>query len=287
MMKWVAFTDDCRARFLDLILRLNRGLFIQLSAFEKSIFYHYWHKVLNEHTCWLLEKDGKDMAFVSRPDWQAKHWMRWPENLLLIDKNLHQLPSLPNKMKGEVSFRAGATLLSEQNMQAVTIDQIAYTISLRDFVPLNSDINTVKDLHLCSHHAPEIQALLSETEGDAKPYYRNELKRMIANNAREQYGFGYYTVLKKTNLPIAVVFYEAFEMPLTGTPCMLVSDIFVKKQYRNQGIATQLQSFAYADMKGRGVNWVVGNIDSENQGSVSQALKLGRTPWAFQVSIVM
>jgi GNAT superfamily N-acetyltransferase len=289
-MNWVTFSDEHRLRFFDLIMKLNRERFIQLSDYEKSLFYHYWHKILNEHTCWLLEMDGKDMAFVSHPTWQAKHWMRWPENLLLLDQELHELPLLPDKMKDESSFRTGySAFLSKSTTRIVTVDQIAYTLNLKRFVPLDNDYKAadIEYLHLGTRHTGEIQELLSELEEHIAPYYHNELKRMIANNSRAQYGFGYYGILKEMNLPIAVVFYEAFEMPLTGTPCMLVSDIFVKKQYRDQGIATQLQHFAYTDMKSKGINWIIGNIDAENSASVKQALKLGRTPWALQITLTV
>ena len=280
-MNWIPFTDNHRIRFFDLIMALNSDLFAQLSEYERSLFYHYWHKTVNEHRCWLLEIDGQDLAFVSSPQWQARHWMRWPENILLVSPELHKFPDLPDKIKGESSFRT--RVLSE----AVTIDQTAYVLNLKNFESVNHDhLNeAIEYLRLGSQHAPEIQALLSEPDENNVPYYRDELKRMITNNNKAQYGFGYYALLRETSLPIAVVFYEAFEMPLTGTPCMLVSDILVKEPYRGQGIATQLQRIAYADMKSKGVNWIIGNIDAGNNPSMKQALKLGRTPWAQQITI--
>lgn len=287
-MNWIIFTDEQRVRFLELLLRLNHALFIQLFDYEKSLFYHYWHKVFNEHSCWLLESEGYDRAFVSRPDWQAKHWMRWPENFLLLDPELHELPMLPATMKDVSSFRTGySDTLFDGNRQTISVKQTAYAINLTNFELLGDNTKNadVEYGRLDSRDLNEIQALLSDPQHDSAPYYRNELQRMLAHNARAHYGFGYRGILKGTGLPVAVVFYEAFEMPLTGTPCMLVTDILVKKQYRGEGIATNLQRFAYADMKARGIRWIIGNIASDNHASVQQALKLGRIPWAQQITI--
>ena len=84
---------------------------------------------------------------------------------------------------------------------------------------------------------------------------------------------------------IAGLWFSAWELPLTGTRCALVDDIVVKPGKRNRGIATDLQAFAYAQLKSEGVNWVAGNIDGGNGASVRQAEKLGRVPWALSQRI--
>ena len=139
----------------------------------------------------------------------------------------------------------------------------------------------VEHVSLDSTHIDAATALITKEEGDT--YYRQELKRMIEENLHAHYGFGYCSISRHSGSVVAVVFYEGFEMPLTGTPCMLVSDIVVSAEYRRRGIATRLQQFVYGDMQRRGIRWVLGNIDAENVASRRQAEKLDRIAWAHQV----
>lgn len=276
---WIPFTNEQRIRFLDLLLRLNRPLFIQLSDFEKSLFYHYWYNILNEHDCWLLHQSNQDVAFVSRPSWQTKHWMRWPESILLYDKTIIGTLVLPEEIRGETAFRTGHI---SQNMRQL---QTAYALNLTHFQTNNYEIRhpDTQFLTIGSQHLDQLNDLLSKPEHVSESYYRDELKRMVLRNQDDSYGLGYYATV--AGKPMAIVFYEAFQLPLTGTPCMLVSDILVDTEHRRKGIATHLQQFAYLDMQSRGIHWVLGNIDSDNEASRKQAEKLQRIPWAYQVKI--
>ena len=128
-------------------------------------------------------------------------------------------------------------------------------------------------------------------DADVKPgfyekYYLPELVKNMKANYKEQFGFGFYATQRNTTEPIAFCFYEGFEMPLTGSPCLLVDDIVVKPEFRRQRIATSLQAFAYDRLKGKNIHWVLGNIEPDNISSMKQAQALNRFAWASMVQLI-
>ncbi len=294
MMDWVPFSDQHRLRFFELVSRLNQERLSQLSGFEQTNFYHYWHKLFNEHHCWLLEQGGNDVAFVSQPVWDAKHWIRWPENMLLMEPELKRLNRFPDKLKDETVFRTGLNGTRNLENAELKLLQSAYVLNVQEFdQPLSHMVaDEVEFQKLGSQKLPEIRELLSaeNRKSDVEPgiyeeYYLPELVRMVEQNHQQSNGFGYLAIESITGDPIGIAFYEGFEMPLTGNRCLLVSDILVKKEWRQKGIATNLQRFAYGDMRANGVNWVMGNIDPANVSSLKQAQALGRTVWSDEIEI--
>lgn len=294
MVDWIQFSDQQRLRFFELVTRLNQERLSQLSGFEQTTFYHYWHKLFNEHHCWLLELAGNDVAFVSQPAWDAKHWIRWPENILLMAPELKRLNRFPDKLKDETVFRTGLNGTRNLENAELKLLQSAYVLNVQEFdQPLSHMVaDEVEFQKLGSQKLPEIRELLSaeNRKSDVEPgiyeeYYLPELVRMVEQNHQQSNGFGYLAIESITGDPIGIAFYEGFEMPLTGNRCLLVSDILVKKEWRQKGIATNLQRFAYGDMRANGVNWVMGNIDPANVSSLKQAQALGRTVWSDEIEI--
>ena len=94
-MEWIKFEDKLRERFLGFIKRECLLLFEAINPFERTCFYHFWHKILNEHECFLLTDGASDWGFVSKPQWLVKHWIRWPENHLLIRPGLFKNSACP------------------------------------------------------------------------------------------------------------------------------------------------------------------------------------------------
>ncbi|MBL6989598.1 MAG: hypothetical protein ISR65_07460 [Bacteriovoracaceae bacterium] len=287
-MKWIEFEEKHRPRFESFIKDTCIDLFNKLSAFEKSYFYHYWLKIFNEHHCFVLSDQGVDKAFVSKPQWRVKHWIRWPENILLVKADFLAPLNLPAQFKDELNFRT----LPQSPLKNTS--QTAYVCLLENFQYQDvSNLNTDIDcFELKGERIDEIATLLDAknrhadvSAGFYEKYYLPELIQYTKLNCKQQIGFGFYATKIKSSTPIAYCFYNGFEMPLTGTPCLLVNDIVVKKEFRRQKVATTLQAFAYDKLKQANISWVLGNIKEDNISSKKQAMALGRFAWSSTVKL--
>jgi GNAT superfamily N-acetyltransferase len=277
--------------FLILVKELCNPNFVKLHIYEKSYFYHYWYTILNTHECYLLTSQGKDVAFVSKPQWTVKHWVRWPENLLLISNDFSEDLYFPKDFENITDFRTNISLPVIKNY-TIKLQQSAYACNLKEF-KIDSVRNRNKDIkyHILENsNLKELSELLAVKNryGDTAPgfyedYYIPRLIQNIKKNYKNNLGFGFYATLKSDERPVALAFYNAFEMPLTGTPCFLVDDIVVDKKFRRKRIATSLQAYAYNKLKDYGANWVLGNIVPDNASSLAQAISLGRNKWANSI----
>ena len=291
-MEWIKFEDKYLNKFLCFIKEELLYYFDKLSDLEKSYFYHFWLKILNEHKCFLLLKEDKASGFISKPEWEVKHWIRWPENYLILrDEEMGEL-SLPVEFKKERFFRTGSSQAGKVLKGKIT--QGAFVRNLQDFdiktvVSINNEINCFE---LNEEADNRILSLLDREirDADVEPgfyedYYLPELVRNIKSNHKNRTGFCFYACMKNSDNPIAISFYDGFELPFTGAPCLLINDIVVKKEQRRKRVATTLQAYAYERLKKHNVRWVMGNIETGNTSSMKQAEALKRYEWTSVIDL--
>lgn len=285
-MEWIKFNEEIRRDILLFAKKSSLELFEKLSPYEQSYFYHYWNKVLNEHISYALLDQGRIAAFISKPEWTTKHWMRWPENLVLVEDPSILIGNLPEEFKEDLLFR---TFNSDK-----WVNQYAYVCDLKDFHyeklgNLNRDLDFYE---LGNDRLDKIESLFHRdnrhADGESgfyEDYYLPDLISNVKANHKDHFGIGFYATLKGEKDPIAVAFYDGFELPLLGTPCMLINDIVVNKEFRRKRVATSLQAFAYNRFKQDGQRWVLGNIANDNVSSLKQAKALNRMPMTCVVEL--
>lgn len=293
-MKWLKFEDkeNNRNRFLNFVRENCTKLLNELSSFEKTLFYHFWHKIFNEHDCYLLIDGERTYGFVSKPQWNVKHWIRWPENYLIIDKTMKEKITLPEPFAKEHSFRTNNS--QQINIENTKVTQTAYVCPLDNFeFKLIENINENIVCHELTEKANHgILNLLDRNNRHAdvkagfyEDYYLPELIKNISDNHINKTGYCFYATLKNSDKPIAISYYDGFEMPFTGTPCLLINDIIVSVEHRKKRVATTLQAYAYEKLKQHNVKWVLGNIEPDNTSSIKQAQALKRYEWTSVVEI--
>lgn len=288
-MNWICFEDKHKKRFLTFVSQNCRNLFALLNDYEKSMFYRYWLKIFNDCENYLLTDGHSDYGFAAKSQWKPKHWLTWAENILLTEMDLAELPILPEGF----SDQEFCTVHSEKLDQSV-ISQFCMVAELENFDKFKAGaINQDFAYQTTTRNRAEEVAELFAPEhraSDLKPgfyekYYLPDLCEKLRNNHEDYYGFSYCAIDKTTDKAAAAVFYEAYELPLTGTPCVIIYDILVKKEFRRKHIAVSLQAHAYDDMKKKGVRWVCGNIDPGNSSSLKQAYALGRKNLTCRIKI--